>query len=444
MLKEQGCALPLEHRHATLALMPETADLMIHSAQQVCTIPAVNRGPQRGKQLGTLGLIEHGAIAIQGGRIAAIGPTDELRSSFSAVEEIDATGRVIIPGFVDPHTHAAWVGDRAAEFEMRIAGATYMEIMAAGGGINSTVRKVREASLEQIIAETRMRLDRMLVLGTTTVEIKSGYGLDTENELKLLEAIYHLKAEHPIGIVPTFLGAHAVPPEYKGRTDAYVDLLIGEMIPAVARFIKERGFELPFIDVFCEEGVFDLEQTRRIFEAGQAAGMPLKIHADEFAGLGGTQLAAEMGAVSADHLIHTPPEDIRALGRSSTVAVSLPATPFGLAHQEYTPAQQMLDAGGALAIATDCNPGTAWCESMQFAIALACRAMKLTPGQALAAATLNAAFAVGRGDRVGSLEAGKQADLILLDAPDYRHLGYRFGINLTQVVIKSGQVQRWK
>jgi imidazolonepropionase len=327
---------------------------------------------------------------------------------------------------------------------MRIAGATYMEIMAAGGGINNTVRQVREASLDQLIAETRQRLDRMLALGTTTVEIKTGYGLDTQTELKQLEAIYRLSAEHPSGIVPTFLGAHAVPPEYKDRTDDYVRLIVDEMIPTVAQFIRERGFEAPFIDVFCEQGVFNVEQTRRIFEAGQAAGMPLKIHADEFAGLGGTKLAAEVQAISADHLVHTPQADIEALGQSNTIAVSLPATPFGLAHHEYTPARQILDAGGAFAIATDCNPGTAWCESMQFAMALACRYMKLTPAQALAAATINAAFAVGRGDRIGSLEVGKKADLVILDAPDYRHLGYRFGGDLAQIVIKSGEVQRWK
>lgn len=407
-------------------------------------MPTVNGDPQRGKHLGTLGLVDNGAVAIQGGRIAAVGPSDELRDNCPAAEEIDASGRAVIPGFVDPHTHLVWVGDRAAEFEMRIAGATYMEIMAAGGGINNTVRQVREASLDQLIAETRLRLDRMLAFGTTTVEIKTGYGLDTLTELKQLEAIYRLSAEHPISIVPTFLGAHAVPPEFKDRSDDYVRLIVEEMIPAVAQFVRERGFEPPFIDVFCEEGAFGVEQTRRIFEAGQAAGMPLKIHADEFAGLGGTRLAAEMQAISADHLVKTPQEDIEALGQSNTIAVSLPATPFGLAHAEYTPARKILDAGGALAIATDCNPGTAWCESMQFSMALACRYMKLTPAQALAAATVNAAFAVGRGARVGSLEVGKQADLVILEAPDYRHLGYRFGGNLTQIVIKSGQVQRWR
>jgi imidazolonepropionase len=255
-----------------------------------------------------------------------------------------------------------------------------------------------------------------------------------------LQAIYRLDADHPVDVVPTFLGAHAVPPEYKGRTDAYVALVVEEMIPAVVAFAAGQGQPPPFIDVFCEEGVFDMAQSRRILEAGRAAGMPLKIHADEFAGLGGTKLAVELGAVSADHLVTTPQADIRALGAGRTVAVGLPCTPFGLGHHAYTPARAIVEAGGALALATDCNPGTAWCESMQFVIALACRYMKLTPAEALVAATLNAAFAVGRGARVGSLEAGKQADIVILDAPDYRHLGYRFGGNLVRTVIKAGQV----
>lgn len=424
--------------------MAETADLLIHRARQLCMMPASSGGPQRGDRLGTLGIIEEGAIAVRGRTIVAVGPSEQICAEYTATDSIDASGLVVLPGLVDPHTHLLWVGDRAAEFEMRIAGASYMEIMAAGGGINSTVRQVREASVEQLVEETRPRLNRMLALGTTAVEIKTGYGLDTHNELKQLEAIYRLKTEHPIDIVPTFLGAHAIPPEYEGRTDAYVDLVVEEMIPAVSTFAREQGFEMPFIDVFCEEGVFDVAQTRRILEAGVAAGMPAKVHADEFVGLGGTKLAAEMQAVSADHLVQTPEEDIRALGQSTTIAVGLPATPFGLGHHEYTPAQKIIEAGGALAIATDCNPGTAWCESMQFIIALACRTMKLTPAQALAAATINAAFAIQRGDRLGSLEVGKQADIIVLDAPDYRHLGYRFATNLAQVVVKAGQVHRWK
>jgi imidazolonepropionase len=379
-------------------------------------------------------------VAIHRGKIVEVGASSSLRMEYEGQQQIDASGRAIVPGLVDPHTHLVWAGDRAAEFEMRIAGATYMQIMAAGGGINSTVQRVRAASVEQLMDETRQRLDRLLRLGTTTVEIKTGYGLDTTTELKQLDAIYRLADEHPIGIVATFLGAHAIPPEYQGRTDAYVELVVQEMIPAVADFARQRDKPLPFVDVFCEEGVFDVAQSRRILEAGLQHGMPLKIHADEFAGLGGTRLAVELGAVSADHLVKTPVEDIKALGSGSTIAVGLPATPFGLGYHEFTPAQAILEAGGALALATDCNPGTAWCESMQFVMGLACRYMRLSPAQALAAATINAAFAIGQGDAVGSIEVGKQADLLILDAPDYRHLAYRFGGNNIRSVIKAGRV----
>ena len=420
--------------------MTQKADLLIYHTSQICVVPAQEGGPQRGEALGRLGLIEQGALAIRDGRILAVGDEEDLRVKYQPQQELDAQGCAVVPGFVDPHTHLVWVGDRAAEFEMRLAGASYMEIMASGGGINNTVRCVRAASIDDLVAETLPRLDRMLQLGTTTVEIKTGYGLDVENELKQLEAIYRLKAAHPMDIVPTFLGAHAVPPEYEGRTDAYAELVIKEMIPAVVAFARQYGQPLPFIDVFCEKGVFDVAQSRRILEAGLAQGMPLKIHADEFAGLGGTKLAVELGATSADHLVLTPEEDIQALGKGKTIAVALPPTPFGLGHHEYTPARAILAAGGALAVATDCNPGTAWCESMQFVMALACRMMRLTPPQALAAATLNSAFAVGLGDQVGSLEPGKQADMLILDVADYRHLAYRFGGNLVRTVIKRGQV----
>jgi imidazolonepropionase len=283
----------------------------------------------------------------------------------------------------------------------------------------------------------------MIAHGSTTIEIKTGYGLDTAAEIKQLEAIYHLQQETLVDLVPTFLGAHAIPPEFKGRTEEYVDLLVNEMIPAIAEFAQSQGKPMPFNDVFCEKGVFDVAQSRRILEAGIAVGMPAKIHADEFVGLGGTSLAVELGAASADHLVVSRKTDIKALGGGQTVAVSLPATPFGLAHAEYTPALAIIAMRGALALATDCNPGTAWCESMQFVMALACRNMKLTPAQALAASTINAAFALNMGDRVGSLEVGKQADLLILSVDDWRHLTYRFGGNLVDTVIKKGKVI-WK
>lgn len=416
--------------------------MLIHSASQLLTIP----GPvQRGRDLGNLGIIENGAILIEGDTILAIGPSNEMRAVYEDEEQHDAGGCVVMPGLVDPHTHLVWAGDRAAEFEMRLQGKTYLEIMEAGGGIVSTVRKTREASLDQLIAETRPRLKRMLAYGTTTAEAKSGYGLETKTELKILQAILSLDAEGPLDLVPTFLGAHAVPAEFKDDPEGYTHLVCTEMLPALkdwwpSQFTNLPIPQLPFVDVFCETGAFSLAQSRCILKTAKDLGFPLKIHADEFDNLAGASLAVELGAASADHLVVTSPEDIAALGNSDTVAVSLPCTPFGLAEGHYTPAQNLLDANANLAIATDINPGTAWCESLQFAIALACRYLKLTPAQAIVAATLNAAVAIGRSNQIGSLDPGKQADILILDVPDYRHLGYRFGTNLVRTVIKKGQI----
>jgi imidazolonepropionase len=418
-------------------------DLLIHSASQVCVIPDNGR-PQRGRDLGELGIIENGAVAALDGRIVAVGPSDELRAAYQAQEQVDADGRCVTPGFVDPHTHIPWMGDRANEFEQRLAGASYMEIMAAGGGIMSTVRQTRQASLEELVTDNLPRLARMLRNGTTSVEAKTGYGLDTATELKQLDAIIALNERQPVELTPTFLPAHATPEEFNGRTDDYVAYVIQETLPAGAEWMRRHNISL-FADVFCEEGAFDLAQSRRILEAAQALGYRLKIHADEFVGLGGTKLAVELGAISADHLVKTPAADIAALGQGETIAVGLPGTPFGLtrwdAPQAYTPAQQILDAGGALALATDCNPGTCWTESMQMVMALACRTMGLTQAQALVAATLNAAYAIGRADQIGSLDPGKQADILILETADYRQLGYRFGGNLVNSVIKKGQVR---
>jgi imidazolonepropionase len=344
-----------------------------------------------------------------------------------------------MPGFVDPHTHAVWAGDRAGEFEKRISGATYLDIMNAGGGIMSTVRATRAASVDQLVEETRPRLDRMLAHGTTTIEVKTGYGLETGAELRLLEAIDRLREEHYLDIIPTFLGAHAIPAEYRGREDAYTDLVVNDMLPAAR---ESRIFNHPslFCDVFCERGAFTLAQSRRILEQARELGFRLKIHADEFEPLGGTRLGVELGAISADHLVVTPHSEIEALAQSNTAAVSLPGTPFGLGETRFTPARAILAVGGILALATDCNPGTTWSESMQMVIAIACRYLKLTPAQAIVAATLNAAHAIGQGDRIGSLETDRQADVIVLNAPDYRHVGYHYGVNLIQTVIKRGRV----
>lgn len=413
--------------------------MLIHSASQLLTLAG---GPQRGHELGRLGLIEDGAVLVRGGLIEAVGPSAVLRAAYPNEETWDAGGRVVMPGFVDPHTHLVWAGDRAHEFEWRTQGKTYTEIAAAGGGILATVRATRAATLETLIEQARQRAWTMLRQGTTTAEAKTGYGLTPESELRLLEAILRLNQEGPLELIPTYLAAHDVPPEFRHDPQAYVDQICTEMLPAVRQWWQTHapGRPLPFVDVFCERIAFDLAQSRQILEQARALGFGLKIHADEFESLGGARLAVELGATSADHLVKTPPEDIQALAASPTVAVALPCTPFGLAQPEYTPARAILEAGGLLALATDLNPGTAWCESMPFVIALACRYLKLTPAEAIAAATINAAAAIGAADRLGSLEPGKQADLIVLDVPDYRHLGYRFGTNPVLRVMKRG---RW-
>ncbi|MCJ7717643.1 MAG: imidazolonepropionase [Anaerolineales bacterium] len=412
--------------------------MLVHSASQVITLAG---GPQRGSRLGDLGLIEDGAVLFRSGKILETGHSSELLKKYPDEKQLDAGGKVVLPGFVDPHTHVIWAGDRSAEFELRLQGKSYIEIMAAGGGIVSTVRETRNASLKKLKDQTRSRIKRMLVHGTTTLEAKTGYGLNSETELLMLQALLELDQEESLDIVITYLGAHAVPPEYEGNTPGYTDLVCKEMIPALADWWQEqtdRAF--PYVDVFCETGAFDIDQSREILETAMANGFPLKIHADEFDNLGGVSLAVELRAASADHLVVTSPGEIKALGESDTVAVALPCTPFGLAETAYTPAKDIINAGGILAIATDLNPGTAWCESMQFAAALACRYMKLTPNQAIAAATINAAAAIGMDKKVGSLEPGKQADLIILNIPDYRHIGYRFGTNLVETVIKKGRV----
>ncbi len=413
--------------------------MLIHSASQLLSLAGA---PQRGGDLGHLGIIPDGALLIRDGVIAALGSSQELRHAYPAEETLDARGRVVMPGFVDPHTHAIWAGDRAAEFEMRLEGKTYLEILAAGGGILSTVEATRQASLEGLLEETRPRLWTMLEHGTTTAEVKTGYGLETETELRLLQALVALDMEGPLELALTFLGAHAIAPEFKGNPEGYTNHLCEAMLPEVQRWWQKNAPEkqLPFVDVFCETGAFSLEQSGRILQTAKSLGFPLKIHADEFDNLGGVRLAVQLGAVSADHLVKTSQEELEILARSDTVAVALPCTPFGLAEAHYTPARAILEAGGLLALATDLNPGTAWCGDMQFAIALACRYLRLTPAQAIAAATLNAAAAIGRASRVGSLEVGKQADLIILSVADYRHLGYRFGPNLVDTVIKKGRV----
>jgi imidazolonepropionase len=336
---------------------------------------------------------------------------------------------------VDPHTHALFVGSRQDEFEMRLEGKTYMDILLGGGGILNTVNLVARATEDDLIAETGRRLRRMMVHGTTTVEIKSGYGLDTANELKMLRSIRRLREVSPVDTVASFLGAHAIPMAYKGRTAEYVDLICNEMLPAVAR---DRLAE--FCDVFCEEHVFSLKDSRRILEKARDLGLRPKIHADELKPLGGAQLACELGAQSADHLLTVTPTAIDRLSSCDTVGILLPGTAFSLMAGSYAPARGMIDKGVAVALATDCNPGSCYTESMQIVLSLACVMMRMTPAEALNAATINGAFAVGRADAVGSLEKGKQADLLVLDVPDYKYIPYHFGVNHVQTVIKRGEV----
>ncbi|MBZ0304796.1 MAG: imidazolonepropionase [Anaerolineae bacterium] len=409
------------------------ADLLIHSAVQLVTC-ASGGTPKRGAAMQEVGLIENGAVAVADGKIIEVGNSAELSAKYTAETTIDASGKVICPGFVDPHTHVVYAGNRINEFELRIKGTSYMDIMAAGGGIVSTMKATRAASVEQLIAETRPRMDAMLKLGTTTIEIKSGYGLDTASEMKMLEAIALLDSSHPCDLIPTFMGAHAVPPEYQNRPDDYVTLLIQEMIPQAAEL------KPVFVDVFCEKNAFTVEQSRRILAAGQHYGMKIKAHVDEFTSLGGVKMALDLGAVSVDHLDVTGEEDIHRLAESETIAVVIPAVNFNLGSTHFADARAIIDAGAVLALTTDINPGSAPCPSMPMVMAIACRYQHLLPAEALNASTINAAYALDMGDRVGSLETGKQADLLILNVPDYRYLAYQFGDNLVGQVIKRGKI----
>jgi imidazolonepropionase len=416
-------------------------DLLIHSAAQLVTC-ASPEGRRRGSAMADVGIIEDGAVAIQADRIVAVGASTKLRATYTATRQLDASGFVVCPGFVDPHTHVVYAGDRVNEFESRIQGKTYMEIMAEGGGIVSTMHSVRAASLDQLIAETRPRLDTMLALGTTTAEVKTGYGLDRESELRMLQTIAALNQTHAIDLVPTFMGAHAVPPEYRGRTSDYVDYVVQEMLPTardwyVSQDFYRRGAPF-FVDVFCENNAFDLDQSRQILEAGADLGLRIKAHVDEFTALGGVSLGIELGAVSLDHLDVTNADEVTRLAASSTAAVIMPAVNFNLGSAHFADARALIDAGVIVALATDINPGSSPCPSMPLVMAIACRYQRLLPAEALIASTINAAYAVDLSDRIGSLEPGKQADLLLVAAPDYRHLAYQFGGNLVRHVVKKG------
>ncbi len=412
-------------------------DLIIHSANQVLTL--AGDAPKRGKTQGELAIIPHGAVAISGEKIIAVGDTlDVLALADASTRKIDARGKIVLPGFVDAHTHVVFAGDRTSEFDARLRGATYLDIQKAGGGIMSTVRATRAATREALIAETRARLDAMFAHGTTTVEVKTGYGLETATELKMLAVIAALAADRAPDLVPTFLGAHVVPAEFHGRPDDYVRLVIEEMLPAV----RNAPFATRHLacDVFCDDGAFTLAQTRHILTRARDLGMGLRVHADEFANLGAASLAAELGAASADHLMVTPRAEMRALARANVTATLLPGTTFGLGKTNFADGRAFVEENVPVALASDFNPGTCWCESMPFILALACRYEKLTPAEALVGVTLNAAYALGIADRVGSLAPGKLADVLIANVPEYTHLAYRFGANPIETVIKRGRV----
>ncbi|MDI6805574.1 MAG: imidazolonepropionase [Candidatus Bathyarchaeia archaeon] len=418
----------------TKAKAREKADLLIVNADELITLAGANQKPRIGKQMRELGIIYHGALALKDGRIVAVGKTVEVTKAFKAETVISAHGKTVMPGFVDPHTHIIFAGFREDEFQMRVEGASYIEILSSGGGILKTVRETRKASVEKLVDSGLKRLDVMLEYGTTTVEAKSGYGLTTKDELKILEAIKRINQLHCVDVVPTFLGAHAIPPEYKANPYDYVNLIVEETLPKVA---EEKLAE--FCDVFCERNVFTLEQSKRILAAGKNFGLKPKVHADEMSTLGGAELAADIGAVSADHLLFSSVEGIKAMANKGVVAVLLPAAAFSLMLGKYADARLMIDLGAPVALGTDFNPNCL-VENMQLVIAFACHFMKLTSAEALTAATINAAHAIGRADEIGSLEVGKKADIIVLDVPNHRFLGYHFGVNLVDKVIKNGRI----
>jgi imidazolonepropionase len=383
-----------------------------------------------------LKVVEHGRVDVADGRITFVGDAD---SGMPADAEcVDAGGRCLLPGFVDSHTHFIFGGLRAEEFSWRLKGESYMSIMRRGGGIVSTVEATRKMSPEEMMAQASHALHRMERMGITTVEGKSGYGLNRDTELLQLDTMRRLNGrdDRSVDVVPTFLGAHAVPKEYAGRTDDYVDFLIEEILPVVAeRHLAE------FCDVFCEDGVFSIEQSRRLLKAAQAAGLRLKIHADEIVSLGGAELAAELNAVSADHLLHVSDEGIRALAERNVVATLLPLTAFAL-RGNYADARKMMEMGCAVALATDHNPGSCYSGSIPLTFALACIYMGMTVEEAITALTLNGAAALGRADRIGSIEVGKQADFVLLDSDDYHILPYYIGMNCVAATVKCGRVFR--
>jgi imidazolonepropionase len=412
------------------------ATLLIKNIGQLITMEGPV--PRIGDKMKEIDLIENGGVAIAGDEILAVGKSDETAGKISLAEGckvIDAKKCVVTPGFIDPHTHPVFSKTRHDEFEMRLLGKTYQEIAAAGGGIRASVRDLRETSVPILTEKTTHRLDMMLASGSTTIEAKSGYGLSTESEIKSLEILKNISDTHPIEIIPTFLGAHEVPDEYRENRAKYIDLLIKEMIPTIA---EKKLAE--FCDIFCEDGVFSIRESRKIMQAALDNGLKLKFHADELTHSGGAELAAEMGAISADHLVYISNEGIQAMAKSGTVAVLLPGTSFSLNKGYYAPARKMIENKVVVAISTDCNPGSSYSESLQMMITLAALHYKMTAAEAISAVTVNAACAVDRANRLGQLRVSRPADIIIWNMLDYRELPYHYGVNLVNKVIKKGKV----
>ena len=401
----------------------ESVDLLIANASELLTLKG-SKKPRVGKQMKRLSLIKNGSVAIRDGLIVDVGRNIRYKSDVT----IDASGKLVMPGFVDPHTHVVFAGSREFELDLKLAGVPYMEILKRGGGIFYTVNETRNASSAQLLQQSKKRLNMMLSYGTTSCEAKSGYGLDVETEIRILKVQKKLQESHPMDLVSTFLGAHAVPADQ--RAAEYVRTVVTEMIPRIKDLAR-------FCDVFCEKGVFTVAHSRKILDAGKQYGLIPKIHADEIVDTRGASLAAEVGAISADHLLKSSETGLRAMAQNGVIGVLLPGTPFCSMMQRYASARQIIDCGVPVALATDLNPNC-WTESMQLMIQLACLKMQMTPAEAVTAATFNAACAIGCQDRVGSLEVGKQADCIILDCPNHQFLPYHFGVNLVETVVKKG------
>ncbi|ADC51367.1 imidazolonepropionase [Alkalihalophilus pseudofirmus OF4] len=412
--------------------------IFIRHANEVITLKGGSDAPLTKERMEELHIIKGGSVWIEDGNIHAVGTDEEILADYQnrldEAEVIDARGKVVAPGFVDPHTHLVFAGSRENEFNMRLEGSSYMEIMNAGGGIHATTRATREAGQEQLFTESKRRLDKFLMHGVTTVEAKSGYGLSLEHEMKQLEVAKKLNNSHCIDIVSTFMGAHAVPGDYKENPDQFVDIVINEMIPKVA----EAGLA-EFNDVFCEHGVFTPEQSKRILEAGLKHGLKPKIHADEIEPYGGAETAAEVGAVSADHLLKASDEGMKMMADKGVIGVLLPGTAFFLMADSAN-GRKMIDTGVPVALSTDCNPGSSPTVSLPLIMNLGCLKMGMTPAEVITATTINAAHAINRGHEVGSIEVGKKADVVILDVPNYMQLQYHYGVNHTETVIKGGKV----